>query len=330
MAEITPQRVQRWLIEGCKREAGIGSVKCFAQGPLAIRDNSRLFYAECTGFPSPLAVKVCLQPHTDQTDPNSAQRQYDALLRVSRAMGYGTEFSVPQPYLVREDVGMLVSEWISGANMTDLVCSWRCNSAQAHEYMMRGARWLRCFHACHQLARDRLHLAEKLNFIVEMESAGYVADPVFSRSLTCLKEFAEAAAAVTLEQSWLHGDFKTDNLLISGRRTVGIDVHLRHEGAVIYDLALFLNHLELRLCHPSSWRLASSHAQLRNTFLTSYLQDHRDRMAAPLAWVQLYMILAEWCTAQAHASSSWLRSSFVNICYRRVAARLASRIQGTH
>ena len=68
-----------------------------------------------------------------------------------------------------------------------------------------------------------------------------------------------------------------------------------------------------------------SRALLHETFLTNYLEDRNDTIAGPLAWVRLYMILAQWHTACMH-SGSWLRSSFLDFCYRRVASRLIDRI----
>lgn len=289
-----------------------------------MRDNSRLFYAECTAFPSPMAVKICLSPHTLEADPDSAHRQYAALLRVSEAMGEATDFCVPRPYLLRADVGLLAMEWIAGRSMTELVFSWRCSLGQACELMARSARWLRCFHACHALAPGQLDVEPRLAFLDELETSRTVSDPVFFRALGALRHSANAATAIMLNRSWTHGDFKTDNLIVSGRRTVGVDVHLRHENTVIYDLAMFLNHLALRLCHPAGWRLARSQSVLRETFLANYFPVRNDTIMAPLAWIQLYLLLQGWHTGA--RAGSWLRSSLVGLCYRTIALRLAGRM----
>lgn len=322
---ITPGQIERWLLDHCQRSPASEPARCFARGPVAVRDNSQLFYAECTTFPSPIAVKLCLSPRTVQPDPDSAHRQYDALLRVSRAMGDEAEFSVPRPYLVRADVGLLATEWVAGESMTALVFSWHCASTQARQLLARAGRWLRCFHGCHALAAGRLEVDEKLAFLAEMQTTQAVQDPVFFHALARLRESAEAAAAITLERSWIHGDFKTDNLIVSGPRTVGVDIHLRHENVVIYDLAPFLNHLELALCHPKGWRLARCWALLRDTFLSNYFAARDGAIDLPLSWVQLYLLLQGWCTARTHAGS-WLRAIFVDHIYRIVASRLVSRL----
>ena len=322
---MTLDEIQRRLQEACQRRFGVDPESCFMKGPLAVRDNSNLFYAECSAFPSPLAVKLCLKPHTSEPDSTSAQSQYDALHRVSQAMGEGTEYSVPQPHLVQADIGLLAMEWITGKSMTDLVFSRHCKPAQAQQLIARAGRWLRHFHACHPLTPARLDIEEKLAFVAEMASAGAVSDRVFIHGLVQLRESAKHAAAVTLNRSWIHGDFKTDNLIISGARTIGIDIHLRQEALVIYDLAPFLNHLELHRYHPNGWRLSRSQALLQETFLVSYLEGGGDAIATPLAWVRLYMILASWYSAHTH-SVSWGHLRFLHFCYRGVASRLISRV----
>jgi hypothetical protein len=50
--------------------------------------------------------------------------------------------------------------------------------------------------------------------------------------LQSFRRSAAAAASIDLKRSWLHGDFKTDNLIVSGQRIVGIDLQIKHENAV--------------------------------------------------------------------------------------------------
>lgn len=322
-AEITREQIRRWLLESWPSNSGGAPAPCLLK-PVAVRNNSQVFYAECTAFPSPMLVKLCLVPHTDLPDPDTALRQYEALLRVSRAMGEGAELSVPRPYLVCEETGMLAAEWISGTSMTHLLLAFGINEARAQELMERAGRWLGRFHACHELPPARLDVDDKLNFIDELNATRAVSDRLFLRALNRLRDSASAAASIMGARSWVHGDFKTDNLILSGSRTIGIDIHLRNENAVIYDLASFLNHLELCLYHPRGWRLFRSRQLLHDTFLAGYLGGSHDPGAMSLAWVQLYMLLGPWSTASAHGS--W-RSRFAEICYRGVASRLISWIE---
>jgi aminoglycoside phosphotransferase (APT) family kinase protein len=314
-AGITPQQVRRWLAES-------GQIAdCLVTGPLAAGENSRLFYAERRDGAPPIAVKVCVRPHSDELDPESARRQYETLLRVHRAMGEQSELSVPRPYLVLPEVALLVTQWIAGKSITRLVFSWRCNPTRARDLVARGARWLKRFHACHALTAGPLDVEAKVAFIAKMEAAQPLHDPLFLDAVSRLRTSAGAAAGVTLERSWVHGDFTADNVMVSGTRTLGLDMDIRHENTVLHDLAPFLNHLELRAFHPSGWPRSLSSVALREAFLENYVGRGSAAIAVPLAWLRLYMILQGWMTARRKARSA-LRTRFVDLTYRTVASRL--------
>ncbi len=319
--EVTADRIREWLLEGAPEHPARGIRECFA--PLWFRPRSRLYYAECAAFPSPVCVKVCLVPQTFDPSPAVAKKQYDALIRVGRVMGDGAELSVPIPFLLRADVGLLAMQWIPGQSMTRLLFTWRCGPAGARQMMARAGRWLRRFHDCHELAPGRLKTTGMLRFVSEKERAGIVRDPVFSRALAQLRESAKAAAAVYVGRSWLHGDFKTDNLIVAGSRTMGIDFDLP-EDMVIYDLATFLIHLELMLLTPLGWPLAGFGATLRRTFVRSYLDGSEDAIALPLAWLQLFKVLERW--GDLRAGASWPLSAMIDFCFRRMASGLANRM----
>src|SRR4051812_3010356 len=101
-------------------DANEGDPSFNVKGMVFKRDNSEIFYAECKSFPTPVAIKVCLQPHTDQLDPSAAKEQFDALKKVSDAMAGNGRYRVPKPYLVQERTGVLVMEWVAAPPMTDM------------------------------------------------------------------------------------------------------------------------------------------------------------------------------------------------------------------
>jgi hypothetical protein len=209
--------------------------------------------------------------------------------------------------------------------MTDLLFSWGCTAARAQQLIGQAGQWLKVFHSAHVLPRGYLDVDEKLALTRHIERDRSVRDRVFRRAVTVLRRSAGAAAAMPLARSWLHGDFKSDNLMISGSRTVGIDLHLRHENAVVYDLAPFLNYIDLRLCHPSGWKLLHSRERLHATFLNTYFAATPEDVVLPLAWVRLYLLLAEWYTAHSSAGSSF-RARLIDACYRSVASRVCRAI----
>ena len=294
------------------------------RGPIAVRDYSLLFYAESDAFPAPALIKICLGARTGEPDSEAAQRQYNALARVHKAMMPAPEFSVPQPYFVRPDVALLAMEWIGGVNAAKKAFSWGSSAKRAEAYLARCATWLRMFHGCGRRAPAHLDMQERLP-ILEQLSDCPVRDDAFHDGLRQLHHSADAAAATALPRAWIHGDFTADNVILSGSRTIGIDLHIEHENAVVYDLAAFLNNMTLSLCEPGGWLLARSHVRLRDAFLRTYCQGETDRMETAVAWVQLYMALQQWRSARQRTDRA-LRRGFLDFEYRRLTCDLVRRL----
>jgi tRNA A-37 threonylcarbamoyl transferase component Bud32 len=316
---LTAAQIAQWL-EG-SAFAGHTITNCRTT-PVAVRENSLLFYSECTGLPSPALVKICLNAGTGAPDRDAAVEQYDAVRRVHDAMPAGSVVSVPEPYLVRREAGLVAMEWIPGDSMSTVLSSWRCSAATALDCMVRCATWLRAFHDAGGCTPGHLDVQQRLLRVDEMESRRAVPDPVFRNGVHQLRVTAGAAAERVLPRAWIHGDFKADNMILSGPRTIGIDLHLRDENAVVYDLASFLNNLALRLFEPTGWSLARSHGRLRSTFVSTYFGSPGKDMLLPLKWVQLFMLLYRWHSARRRA---W-RSAYVDYCHRRIASVLIAGI----
>jgi Ser/Thr protein kinase RdoA (MazF antagonist) len=131
------------------------------------------------------------------------------------------------------------------------------------------------------------------------------------------------AGAAELRRSWVHGDYKTDNLLIAGPRLVGLDMHLIHESVVHYDVAAFLNRLQLTLLHARAWRLLPHRVSFEAGFVGEALREDGQRTALPLAWVRLYMILCSWM-GQSGRQTGWAKRRYLDLCFRRLTARLTA------
>ena len=123
-----------------------------------------------------------------------------------------------------------------------------------------------------------------------------------------------------LEQSWLHGDFKTDNLLTCSNGIVGIDVHARYENAVIYDLAAFANHLELTLHHPLALRLLPWRDGLINAFFDAFDRGNRLDCHLPYRWIALYKMIDSW--GEFTGPDRSLRHRYLNACFNSAVIRM--------
>jgi Phosphotransferase enzyme family len=300
---------------------------CSVKGPLLENRQSRIFYAECADFPSALAVKLFLDPATARPDTTTAAQQFRALQRVHEKLGKDSALSVPEPYFLMAESGLVGIEWVAGKSMTQLLFSWRCSANQAIELVSRAARWLRQFHCAHALPARRLDVEDKLVAVSEMDAFANARDPVFRRSVAVLGATAAAAGAEPLPTSWIHGDFKSDNLLVAGPRTLAIDVHVKHENVVLYDVAPFVNHLELGCYHPQGWRLALYRDNVSRNFVDHYFESPiTGGILLPLLWVRLYLLLAGWC-ALAPLGASGLRQQWLWRSFRRVTATVLAKLE---
>ena len=320
---ITAEQIHAWLSARLALPAG---ANCVVRGPLHERDNSRVFFAECAGLPSPAAIKWCALPRTLQPDGDSASRQFEALHRAADAMQSDPRYAVPRPYLLDSERALIAIEWIDGKTVTALISGWRSAAGATHRLMADAGNWLRHFHRAHPLDDGFLDVEEKLGYLSTYDTSELVRDGVFAQGIAELKRTAAAAASISLRRSWVHGDFKTDNLIVSGQRIVGIDVQIRHENTVVYDLAPFINDLELAMYHPAGWRLAPSRARLITAFVDAYSEGAPGRVWLPLTWIRLYMMLSSWNSAHSRGSAG-LRAAILGHCFRSVTARLNAQLE---
>ena len=290
------------------------------RGPIYTLEYSDIYRAECGRFGFPLAVKVCKDPATGQTDQATAKNQFLALDRVGSRMT-STDYGVPRTVALIEDQAIIITEWVYGDNLTRILYRRRSSSATALDLLRRAGIWLRLFHSSNPLRPGRLDVSEKIASIREAHKRGDVRSGIVSQAVALLEASAERAGAGTLRRSWIHGDYKTDNLLVEGRRLVGLDVHVIHESAVHYDVAAFLNRLQLTLLHPKAWRLLPYRPSFEEGFVSESLQLEADNTVLPLGWIRLYMMLCSWMNQQTR-ETNWMQRHYMELCFRRLTRQL--------
>lgn len=264
------------------------------RGPVHVQAGSRIYYVEHPAFPVPVALKICLRPYTDVPDAEEARQQYDALRQVHESMGESSGFGVPRPFYSAPEEGLIILEWIEGQSLSRTLGRFG-SSANKRMLMERAGAWLRHFHEAHRLPAGPLDVEEKLASLAQAQTRHPITHEAFQSSWRLLQALAPLAATPTLRRSWIHGDFKTDNLIISGPRTLGIDIHVRHENACIHDVASFLNRLDLHCGHPGNWPLLPFRKGLCQAFLDAYGAEEETQDNAPaLLWLRLYSLLSLW------------------------------------
>jgi tRNA A-37 threonylcarbamoyl transferase component Bud32 len=263
------------------------------EGPLRSGQYSRIYAAEVPGIDVRVAVKCLVDPATGRADAASARRQFEALDRVNRAMASDARMRVPRPYVLAEDEGVIAVEWIAGRPMTEVLMSPQCSLAQARALMRGAALWLRAFTQAHHAGVRPLDVNAKLDALelVEDDLGG---EEAAMAACAALRRHAVDAGTVPLLHSWLHGDFKTDNLMVAGDDVVGIDVHIRDVNAVTHDLAAFVNHWQLMVCHPRAWRWRPWREELARLFLATFDPACLAGQHLPFRWTALHVMLGNW------------------------------------
>jgi len=296
-------------------------------GPVHSGRYSTVYRARVPGIGTPLAVKVVIDPVSGMADSAAAATQHAALERVHRAMPADPKLRVPRPYLVDRPEGTLVLEWVGGAPMTELLLSLRTSPAAGLALMTCAGRWLRRFASAHPLPRGHLDVDEKLSALVELERSGLGASRGVAGAIATLRRHAGLAAALELERSWLHGDFKTDNLLVDGDSLVAIDVHARHENVAAYDVAAFLNHLDLTLCHPRAWRWRPWRRRLAREFLLAFDPGLLAHARVAYAWTALYLMVSNLREFTGRRRPS-LQHVYLARCFGTLIRRMTSELDG--
>ena len=300
-----------------------GAVADF-DSPISVRANSEI-YRVLISAPVPVeaALKICLIPGTKKVDASIAMGQYHALTRVSDAMMTGDlRYRVPTPLWLNDDLGTIAMTWADGDTLTRKLTRLAVLGNACGWFESVGV-WLAYFHMAGPLRRQTVNLGDRLALMDEI--AGSVPSETFNSAIRALKTSAPLIKAASAHASWLHGDCKTDNFILGGHNVYGIDIGLGHENSVEYDLAQFLNNLDLLLSSPRYAYLWASRLKFEAAFLQGYF-DAGGHFSIPyLNWLRLNFLLSFWHN-EAKSPKSRLRAMLVNVMFSTSAQRLSRKI----
>ena len=263
-------------------------------GPVSVRDSSQIFHATInTANPFQAAIKLCLVPQTKTPDESAAMEQFAALERVNNALGNGNKrFRVPEPFCLSAELATLAMSWVEGKSLTSCLRHPSVFIKGADWFHDIGA-WLGSFHKVGPLRRQQICLEERITVINNL-SIFPISDRAFSEAILVLRKFAPALKGLEVEITWLHGDCKTDNFLISSNGIYGIDISLSYENPVEYDLAQFMNNLDLLLTSPQYLYLCGMKSRLEEAFWRGYHSTGPLVSDAYLNWLRLGFSLSFW------------------------------------
>jgi aminoglycoside phosphotransferase (APT) family kinase protein len=267
---------------------------------VASRNNSRIHRARSETRIA--AIKECFNHATGSPDCVAAEREYAALSILStRTSGAGLPPLAPLPLTLCREHAAYAMGWVAGRTSTELVLQSSTDLKRAAKLGESAALWLRRFHATNSLPPRKNDFGDRLHHVDTFSRLGRGSLPLLRRTAAILADRAADASAQLLPASWLHGDFKSDNLLIDEDAVTGLDVQLAFENTVAYDLAPFLNHLSLLRWSPRGFLRRRKLERMAAAFLEAYSPE-ATQWTLSILWLRAYLLMQIVAPRSAQAS----------------------------
>ena len=291
------------------------------KGPIFRGELSKVFYAETSSCPYSLAVKLCISERTGRPNPADATEQFQALQTIAPLMPKNEPYAVPQPFKLDAPNGLIAIEWIDGRTLTSYLKEYRFPMDKLLELIERAGIWLQHYHAIRAEPTATLDATKQYQeFAANVAASPLRADRTFMRANLEIDRQVESITEQTFPRALLHGDFKTDNLMLSGDRIVGMDIQARHKNLVLWDIVPFLNRIGLFLYSPHGLRLLRRRHEIEQRFLTGYFaRELSAQESAAIAWLRLLILLQQWDDRHISMANNRLKRAVNDWTYRREA-----------
>ena len=294
---------------------------CRVVGPVRVSRTSRLFRCTSDELAGAVALKFCVTTN-GEPDFATAQRQYAALERIAGlASRSATSVRVVCALGLIEEHACLAMEWIEGRSVAAALAGPMIAETEIRAGSKAAGRWLHGFHAMHRLAERPMSCAVMLaNLELQTPPArALVANRHFARGLAALERTAPTIASIPVPIAHHHGDFKAENLMMTGDGLIGLDIAAHWDDAVTLDLAKFIRDLTFGAWRPSGWLLGRRHRLIADAFLDGYGASGHPTWQGPLGWAQLHGLLRFWIE-RAAAPADKIRESYVRHRFEQCVA----------
>lgn len=293
--------------------------------PISARDNSNIYHARIhAAVPFDAAVKQCLVPQTQIPDALAAQEQYAALERVHNAFeNLDSRYRVPTPLHFSHALAAFAMSWVEGESLSKKLRS-PFAFFEGQGWLRDAGAWLGHFHNAGPRRGQPLGVDEQ-RIDAGDYSASDVPEKTFSHALRVLNASLPALKDLEVEVTWLHGDCKADNFLLTGTGIYGIDISLCHENPVEYDLAMFFNNLDLLLSGPQYIHVRTMQSRLEQAFWQGYRAFGPPVSQRYLDWIRLKFLLSQWhnmLNEQRPRINTWI----LNRMYSNSTAHLSRKV----
>ena len=266
-----------------------GTSALSVSGPVTSRPWSVVFYGQGSAYPTPVAIKLCLDPTSRQPAPELARSYFDALGCVHDRMNGHPLFASARPYALFEDLGVVVAEWVDGPMLSRVITASPVMDARLAA--RKAGAWLARLHRSADASfrpLDARGMLSQLDTVLAAHQRPR-SGSILGGALDALHQTACSVTGTPVLWTRVHGDFKPDNMLMSGGKLTGIDIDLRYPGPGSLDTAQFLNHLALLFRTPRGIRRFSRGGEISASFCRGYQRDGGLPLGHPqLAWVRLH------------------------------------------
>ena len=322
-ADVQLELVRRFLAADEPR-----SVPPLVKGPIAQGQYSKVFYAETAACPHPLAVKLCISHLSGEPDSDDARRQFDALQAVEPYMPHDRMYTVPRPYKLDAGNGLVAIEWFDGQTLTSYLRNLRYPIPKMLKMFGRAGTWLKHFHSGQYVAPGTFDAVKRFRYFqANLTQSALHSDRTFVHACELLEQKMDDIENQPFSRAWLHGDFKSDNLLACGDRLVGIDIHAHDQNLVLWDIVPFLNRFGLLIYSPYGWHLKRYRSEFEQHFLHGYFaRESTPREAAAIAWLRLLILLQQWDQRHLELAHNLLKRSVNDWIYRQDAKWLCAKL----
>lgn len=268
---------------------------------------------------------VKLARSVDAGAGNGIRREYEALRKLQGLFSSEEGLAALTPLACFEVAGhaAMATRWFEGKNAIYWSRTARLNEL-AGIYRLAGLL-LRKLHDAFAL-EDRmrpLDAESKVVYLLDRYATRLRGHGAGSRALDVLRDTLPQVATTKLEWSWTHGDFKPENILYDGHRVAVLDTQLNVRGAVVYDIAPFLDHMLLAGRTFGNHAIRTEYALLEQEFLAGYGGLDQGKLAA-LRWAQLYFML---CYLGRYRSAGVVSSAYAQYKVAPLLGRLSKELQ---
>jgi hypothetical protein len=220
-----------------------------------------------------LAVKICLDPLSQNPSGERCSSEYSTLLARSRATHPGGESHCVRPVAAIASLGLLIREWVDGESALCRLNGLR-TEAERLDLFYRLGRWVAQFHQQNGVTTGEISSSE---LVKTRDLGSRHRDPAPFKSICRHYRLAIVSLLDEIDSSaghmaHLHGDYHLENVIVSAQgKGVLLDPSKGDPGdLVVLDLAIFLNYLRRFCVLPKGWRHLRAFRKYRESFLRGY------------------------------------------------------------